>query len=56
MVEELDDSELVVRIKAVPLHADDGGKLADEILEAIAAVTNGDVTLSHVIPDAQEVS
>lgn len=38
-VEELDDEEVVVRIKATPELGRDGAKLADEILEAIGRVT-----------------
>jgi small conductance mechanosensitive channel len=46
---ELDDTELVVRITAVPLNDEDGPRLADEILASVAAVTSGDVTLEHVL-------
>jgi small-conductance mechanosensitive channel len=48
-LEELDDEELVVRIRAVPLDDEEGGKLADQVLAGVAAVTSGDVTLEHVI-------
>jgi small-conductance mechanosensitive channel len=51
-VVELDDTELVVRITAVPLNDEDGAQLADEILSAVAAVTSGDVTLEHVLARA----
>jgi small conductance mechanosensitive channel len=51
-VVELDDTELVVRITAVPVHSEDGGALTDEVLAAVAAVTSGDVTLEHVLSAA----
>lgn len=38
-VEELDGEDLVVRVVATPERADDGGKLADEIIAALASVT-----------------
>jgi hypothetical protein len=39
MLEEVDGDEVVVRIAATPAQASDGPRLADEILEAVAAVT-----------------
>ena len=39
LLEELEGSELVVRIQATPELADDGAKLADEIIAALASVT-----------------
>jgi small-conductance mechanosensitive channel len=44
-LEEIDGDEVVVRVKATPEQPDDGAKLADEIIEALAGVT-GD----HVVP------
>lgn len=38
-VEELDGEDLVVRVVATPERADDGGRLADEIIAALASVT-----------------
>jgi small-conductance mechanosensitive channel len=37
-LEEVDGEQVVVRVQATPEHARDGAKLADQILEAIAAV------------------
>lgn len=48
-LEELDEDELVVRISAVPLDNEEGGKLADQVLAAVTAVTSGEVTLEHVL-------
>jgi len=39
LLEELEGSELVVRIQATPEMAEDGAKLADEIIAALASVT-----------------
>lgn len=39
LLEEIDGDELVIRVQATPDHAEDGAKLADEIIAALAAVT-----------------
>jgi small conductance mechanosensitive channel len=39
LLEEIDGSDLVVRIQATPEHAQDGARLADEIIAALASVT-----------------
>src|SRR4051794_13126851 len=39
VLEELDDEEVVVRIQATPVNAEDGPHLATEVLEAVAAET-----------------
>ncbi len=39
LLEEVDGDELVVRVQATPELADDGAKLADEIIAALASVT-----------------
>ncbi|HEY4280536.1 MAG TPA: mechanosensitive ion channel family protein [Conexibacter sp.] len=39
-VEELDGDEVVMRIRATPEYADDGAKLADEILTAMSSITD----------------
>jgi small-conductance mechanosensitive channel len=39
VLEEVDGDDLVVRVQAIPERADDGAKLADEIIAALAAVT-----------------
>jgi small conductance mechanosensitive channel len=41
-LEEVDRDEVIVRIAATPLADDDGPKLADEVLSAVAAVTRED--------------
>ena len=41
MVEEIDGDELIVRVQATPEHARDGGRLADEVIGALASVTSG---------------
>jgi len=40
-LEEIDSDEVVVRIQAIPLSNADGPKLADEVLAAVAAATEG---------------
>jgi hypothetical protein len=39
-LEEVDADEVVVRIQATPLSDDDGPRLADEVLSAVAEVTH----------------
>jgi hypothetical protein len=39
LLEQLDGDDVVVRIQATPDRADDGAKLADEIIDALASVT-----------------
>jgi small conductance mechanosensitive channel len=39
VLEEIDGEDVVVRVKATPEEADDGAKLADEIITALASVT-----------------
>jgi small-conductance mechanosensitive channel len=38
-LEEIDGDDLVVRVQAIPERADDGAKLADEIIATLATVT-----------------
>lgn len=38
-LEEVDGDELVVKVQAIPERADDGAKLADEIIASLASVT-----------------
>ena len=47
LLEELDGDDVVVRIQATPELADDGARLADEIIAALSAVT-----AEHVTTDA----
>ena len=39
LLEEIDQDDVVIRVQATPEHADDGAKLADEIISALASVT-----------------
>jgi small-conductance mechanosensitive channel len=41
-LEEIDDQEVVMRVTATPERPEDGPKLADEILAAVAEVTHAD--------------
>jgi small conductance mechanosensitive channel len=50
-LESVDDEEVVVRIRAVPVDADDGWRLADQVLAAIDKVVTDDITLEHVISE-----
>ncbi len=40
MVEEIDGDEVVVRVQATPDRASDGGRLADEVIAALATFTD----------------
>lgn len=46
-LEEVDSSEVIVRIAATPESEADGPRLADEILAAISSVTRDDVTVEE---------
>jgi len=39
LLQEIDGDELVIKVQATPERADDGAKLADEIINALATVT-----------------
>jgi small-conductance mechanosensitive channel len=39
LLEEIDGDDVVVRVQAIPERADDGAKLADEIIATLATVT-----------------
>ena len=39
-LEEIDGDEVIVRIRATPEYADDGARLADEILTAMSSITD----------------
>src|SRR3954447_3259791 len=41
VLEEVDDTEVVMRVTATPTNDSDGPKLADEVLAAVNAATNG---------------
>jgi small-conductance mechanosensitive channel len=40
MLEELDGDQVIVRVRATPEKADDGARLADEIIATLASVTS----------------
>ena len=46
LLEQLDGDDVVVRVQATPDRADDGARLADEIIDALATVTGEHVTLT----------
>ncbi|MDO8210671.1 mechanosensitive ion channel family protein [Conexibacter sp. CPCC 206217] len=47
-LEEIDGDEVIMRIQATPEHADDGARLADEVLTAMSSVTDEhDIAISH---------
>jgi small-conductance mechanosensitive channel len=48
LLEEIDGQELVLRVQATPERADDGAKLADEIVTALAAVTDEHAVATNV--------
>jgi small conductance mechanosensitive channel len=39
LLEEIDSEDVVIRVQATPERAEDGAKLADEIIAALASVT-----------------
>jgi small conductance mechanosensitive channel len=49
LLEELDGDDVVVRIRATPDRADDGARLADEIIDALASVTG-----EHPVVDGKD--
>jgi len=53
MVEEIDGDELIVRVQATPASAVDGGRLADEVINALASVTSGHEVVSDGATDGQ---
>jgi small-conductance mechanosensitive channel len=48
-LQAVEDGEVTVRITAVPVDAEDGWRLADQVLAAVDRVVSEDVTLEHVI-------
>ena len=46
LLEEIDGEDVVVRVQATPERANDGARLADEIIAALASVTG-----EHELPD-----
>jgi small conductance mechanosensitive channel len=51
LLEEIDGSELVVRVQATPEHGKDGARLADEIIAALASVTAEHATEPAAVRD-----
>jgi small-conductance mechanosensitive channel len=49
LLEEIDGQEIVLRIQATPERSGDGGKLADEIITALATVTD-----EHALPTVDD--
>lgn len=47
LLEEVDGDDVVVRILATPARADDGAKLADEIILAMASITGTHEVVTH---------
>jgi len=47
LLEQLDGDDLVVRVQATPERADDGARLADEIIDALASVTGEHPTVAN---------
>ena len=53
VLEELDGDDVVVRVKATPERANDGAKLADEVIALLASVTaEHDVTENVTVSDS----
>jgi small conductance mechanosensitive channel len=48
-LEGMDDDEVVVRISAVPVDAEDGWRLADEVLQAVDRITRDEITVEHIV-------
>jgi small conductance mechanosensitive channel len=46
LLEEIDGEDMVVRVQATPERADDGARLADEIITALATVTGEHPTVT----------
>ena len=47
LLEEVDGSDVVVRVQATPDRADDGAKLADEVIQALSTVTGEHPIVAH---------
>ena len=52
LLEEIDGQEVVLRVQAVPERAEQGAKLADEIIAALATVTDEHATMADPDPRA----
>ena len=48
-LEGMDYDEVVVRIAAVPVDAEDGWRLADEVLQAVDRITRDEITVEHIV-------
>ena len=49
-LDEIDQDDVVIRVQATPERADDGAKLADEIISALATVTGSHEVVPHKPP------
>jgi small conductance mechanosensitive channel len=47
LLEEIDGSDVVVRVQAIPERADDGARLADEVIAALSTFTSEHDTVVH---------
>jgi hypothetical protein len=50
----MDDDEVVVRITATPVDAEDGWRLADEVLQTVDRFTRDEITVEHIVGRAEE--
>jgi small-conductance mechanosensitive channel len=53
-LEGMDDDEVVVRITATPVDAEDGWRLADEVLQTVDRFTRDEITVEHIVGRAEE--
>jgi small conductance mechanosensitive channel len=53
MLEQIDGDEVTVRVQATPDRADDGARLADEVIDALATVTD-EHRIPETVADAQQ--
>jgi small conductance mechanosensitive channel len=51
LLEEIDGEDVVIRVQATPERADDGARLADEIIAALATVTAEHQSQLEVVTD-----
>lgn len=48
-LEEVDDDDTIVRVRATPVDPDEGWRLADEVLATVARLTRDELTVEHVV-------
>jgi small-conductance mechanosensitive channel len=56
LLEEFDGDDLIVRVRATPERADDGARLADEVVEALTTVTGEHAMADQEGPDRLPVA